>query len=68
MTVCAISRKRLNFAIARGKHLARLHEAARDFGCIVAVVPQGPDPFDPPPAEPGVILIKSPHKEEKGYA
>ncbi len=58
MNVCAVPRSRLDFAVEHGRHLAPLYEAARDFGCLLAMVPQGAGPFDAPPAgRPAIVII-----------
>jgi hypothetical protein len=58
MNVCAVPRSRLDFAVQHGKHLTPIYEAARDFGCLLAMVPQGAGHFDPPPAgRPAIIIL-----------
>ncbi len=57
MNVCAVPRSRLDFAVEHGKHLAPLYEAARDFGCLLAMVPQGAGPFDAPGDDRPVIAV-----------
>ncbi len=57
INVCAVPRERLDFAVEHGRHLAPLYEAARDFGCLLAMVPQGARRFDPPGADRPVIAV-----------
>ena len=58
MTVYTVPRQRLDFAVEHGSHLAPLYAAARDHGCILAMVLQGAGRFDPPPAgRPAIIVI-----------
>ena len=57
MNVGAVPRSRLDFAVEHGRHLAPLYEAARDFGCLLAMVPQGVGPFDAPGADRPVIAV-----------
>ncbi len=64
MNLCAVPRSRLDFAVEHGRHLAPLYEAARDFGCLLAMVPQGVGPFDAPGDDRPVIAVIGDDLEE----
>jgi hypothetical protein len=43
--------------LKHGRHLVPLYEAAHDFGCLLAMVPQGAGPFDAPGDDRPVIAV-----------